>query len=183
MINIADLLLENNTASERPNNDNPIVDYSDNHEKIDNDTKVEDNEPLDEHFGFTTSDYFGYYVSDKGNLNGNCIDEDLTYKNEFQAIRFYLNSGKDEGDCYLYATKKEEPNTLILLGKININDKGEEVGYNFLNENYNYNNCQIYSMFAGVGKNYAINELKKSGYKVYSIEKERDFYENRYFYY
>ena len=36
MINIADLLLENNTASERPNNDNPIVDYSDNHEKIDN---------------------------------------------------------------------------------------------------------------------------------------------------
>lgn len=48
MINIADLLLENNTASERPNNDNPIVDYSDNHEKIDNDTKVEDDEPLDE---------------------------------------------------------------------------------------------------------------------------------------
>lgn len=48
MINIADLLLENNTASERPNNDNPIVDYSDNHEKIDNDTKVEDNEPLEE---------------------------------------------------------------------------------------------------------------------------------------
>ena len=79
-------------------------------------------------------DYFGYYVSDKGNLNGNGIDEDLTYKNEFQAIRFYLNSGKDEGDCYLYATKKEEPNTLILLGKININDKGEEVGYKFLEE-------------------------------------------------
>ena len=48
MINIADLLMENNTASERPNNDNPIVDYSDNHEKIDNDTKVEDDEPLDE---------------------------------------------------------------------------------------------------------------------------------------
>ena len=50
MINIADLLLENNTASERPNNDNPIVDYSDNHEKIDNDTKVEDNEPLEESY-------------------------------------------------------------------------------------------------------------------------------------
>lgn len=82
-------------------------------------------------------DYFGYYVSDKGNLNGNSIDEDLTYKNEFQAIRFYLNSGKDEGDCYLYATKKEEPNTLILLGKININDKGEEVGYKFLEESSN----------------------------------------------
>lgn len=82
-------------------------------------------------------DYFGYYVSDKGNLNGNSIDEDLTYKNEFQAIRFYLNSGKDEGDCYLYATKKEEPNILILLGKININDKGEEVGYKFLEESSN----------------------------------------------
>ena len=94
MINIADLLLENNTASERPNNDNPIVNYSDNHEKIDNDTKVEDNEPLDERFNFVNSDYFGYYVSDKGNLNGNYIDEDLTYKNEFQAIRFYLNSGE-----------------------------------------------------------------------------------------
>ena len=330
MINIADLLLENNTASERPNNDNPIVDYSDNHEKIDNDTKVEDNESLEESYitskkdieykldswkkgsdnillitglsgsGKSTrasqlskeynainfeldlfehnsilfsnnynhdeaniimkdifkkmyggkknfdkysdedyrkefvkffknllsyckshkdqlfiieglqifkhvayydisiiknipiiiigtsltkslirrykrdhntsdgsfkhpiqlmkkyiewekslnnlrnsdylkessnnSDYFGYYVSDKGNLNGNDIDEDLTYKNEFQAIRFYLNSGKDEGDCYLYATKKEEPNALILLGKININDKGEEVGYKFLEE-------------------------------------------------
>lgn len=50
MINIADLLLENNTASERPNNDNPIVDYSDNHEKIDNDTKVEDNESLEESY-------------------------------------------------------------------------------------------------------------------------------------
>lgn len=50
MINIADLLMENNTASERPNNDNPIVDYSDNHEKIDNDTKVEDNESLEESY-------------------------------------------------------------------------------------------------------------------------------------
>lgn len=95
------------------------------------------NEPSNLHENFAASDYFGYYVSDKGNLNGNDIDEDLTYKNEFQAIRFYLNSGKDEGDCYLYATKKEEPNTLILLGKININDKGEEVGYKFLEESSN----------------------------------------------
>lgn len=90
-------------------------------------------------------DYFGYYVSDKGNLNGNDIDEDLTYKNEFQAIRFYLNSGKDEGDCYLYATKKEEPNALILLGKININDKGEEVGYKFLEESSN--NSELYPVY------------------------------------
>ena len=59
MINIADLLMENNTASERPNNDNPIVDYSDNHEKIDNDTPIED-EVLDDE-----SSEFGHEDDDK----------------------------------------------------------------------------------------------------------------------
>lgn len=71
MINIADLLMENNTANERPNNDNPIVDYSDNHEKIDNDTKVEDNESLDES-GFIVSDdiyCFNFNKLDSGKTN------------------------------------------------------------------------------------------------------------------
>lgn len=40
------------------------------------------------------------------------------------------------------------------------------------------NKCLIVSCFAGVGKNYAINQLSNMGFKVYSIEKERDFYTN-----
>lgn len=44
-----------------------------------------------------------------------------------------------------------------------------------ITESYN-NNCLIISCFAGVGKNYAINQLSNMGFKVYSIEKERDFY-------
>ena len=68
MINIADLLLENNTASERPNNDNPIVNYSDNHEKIDNDTKVEDDESLEESYITSNKDIkYKLYSWKKGN--------------------------------------------------------------------------------------------------------------------
>ena len=38
-------------------------------------------------------------------------------------------------------------------------------------------NCIIVSCFAGVGKNYAINYYRSMGYKVDSIEKERNFYD------
>lgn len=69
MINIADLLMENNTASERPNNDNPIVDYSDNHEKIDNDTPIED-EVLDESYVFSKEDlYINFEKFESGKSN------------------------------------------------------------------------------------------------------------------
>ena len=49
-------------------------------------------------------------------------------------------------------------------------------------ESNSKNKCKIYSMYAGVGKNYAIEKLKEDGYSVYSIEKDlsfKDIYPNR----
>lgn len=177
MINIADLLLENNTASERPNNDNPIVDYSDNHEKIDNDTKVEDDEPLDES-GFVVSDdiyCFNFNKLDSGKTNillvtGLSGSGKSTYASLLSKIyeeRFKKKYIHFELDCLDF----------YLGGKIPIeNIKKSEPGlYDFINkkklspEKRKYNNTEIVKLYKEYIK-YLISWCKKHKENCYIIE-------------
>lgn len=177
MINIADLLLENNTASERPNNDNPIVDYSDNHEKIDNDTKVEDSEPLDES-GFIVSDNiycFNFNKLDSGKTNillvtGLSGSGKSTYASLLSKIyekRFKKKYIHFELDCLDF----------YLSGRIPIeNIKKSEPGlYDFINkkkltpEKRKYNNTEIVKLYKEYIK-YLISWCKKHKENCYIIE-------------